>query len=169
MVIELLLGRGGGAAGGGTAGGEASGWIAGGAAGAVSGALVWGTTGTAGPSEGRVSKGWSGPILIVSCACMPAGARNPWARMIDRTALHQRANSECLNMRRCGMTLDQSTHGLRHSLESSLEAAALSAIVSVCGSHFKPVLPLRRAMLARCAMVMLRCETSMGVAVGLPS
>lgn len=144
------------------------------AAGAAAGFSVLGSTGAGEPSEGKVSKGFIPPILMVSCACMPAGARAPSARMTVRKALHQLDDRNGFGMLRCWKmeevkTLDQSTHGLRHSLASRPEAAALSAMVSDFGSHFKPVLPLRRAMLARCAMVMLRCETSMGVAVGLPS
>lgn len=139
------------------------------AAGAAAGLSVLGKTGAGEPSEGKVSKGFSPPILMVSCACMPAGTPAHRTSMIVMIMLHRIDVRKCFGMRRCEEMQDQSTQGLRHSLESRADAAALPAMVSVFGSHFRPVLPLRRAMFARCAMVMLRCETSMGVAVGLPS
>ncbi len=143
-------------------------------AGGAAGFSVVGNTGAGEPREGKVSKGLIRPILMVSCACMPAGARAPCARMTVRMALHQLDDRNGFGILRCWKmeevkTLNQRAQGLRHSLESNLEAEALSAMVSDFGSHFKPVLPLRRAMFARWAMVMLRCETSTGVAVGLPS
>ena len=85
------------------------------------------------------------------------------------SAHHRQQHSGCADAMEDGRAEGHSVQGLRHSLESSFDAAAFSAMVSVFGSHFSEVLPLRRAMFARCEMLMLRWLTSMGVAVGLPS
>ncbi|OYW72410.1 MAG: hypothetical protein B7Z37_24950 [Verrucomicrobia bacterium 12-59-8] len=66
--------------------------------GAVSGGSCLGNVGAPGPSDGRVSKGESGPILMVSCACVPAGATDPRARMTVRMALHREDDRKCFCM-----------------------------------------------------------------------
>ncbi|MDB6003817.1 MAG: hypothetical protein JWR15_804 [Prosthecobacter sp.] len=57
-----------------------------------------GTADAPGPSDGKVSKGESGPILMVSCACIPAGATDPRARMTVRMALHREDDRKCFCM-----------------------------------------------------------------------
>ena len=168
MISALLVGSGGGAA---CAGGGAGGG-AGAAAGFIS-AAGGGTGAGAGwdESEGSVCKGCNGPILIVSTGSWA------WASKETMTSAEIRMTNECQNpndegvskpwggaVSSCFVIRDSfvilnssfvirhfahSAHGLRHSLESSFEAAALSAMVSVFGSHLKPVLPLRSATLAR--------------------